>query len=83
MPSVKRPKRVSTELGELVCFICTEPGNDSNLCAARAWNAKTNKLDKTHVNEFTETIRNMALAIDNKIILAKLSSGDVSSNELY
>ena len=61
--SSKLSKRVSLPLGEIMCFICNKPGSKT-------------AGDKQHVKETTKKIKTMAVALDNKPILAKLSGGD-------
>ena len=78
--SLKRSKRVSLHLGQMVCFICNKPA--TNLCAARVMHASKTAADKQHVKETSEKINTIVIGLDNKPILAKLSSGDIVSNEL-
>ena len=78
--SLKRSKRVSLHLGQMVCFICNKPA--TNLCAARVMHASKTAADKQHVKETSEKINTTVIGLDNKPILAKLSSGDILSNEL-
>ena len=78
--SSKRCKRDSIPLGEMVCFICKKP--DKNLCAAGVMHGSKTAVDKQHVEDMTEKIKTMAIALDNKTVLAKLFSGDIVSNEL-
>ena len=61
----------------MVCFICNKP--DKNLCAAGVMHASKTAVDKQHVEDITE--KTMAIALDNKTVLAKLSSGDIVSNK--
>ena len=78
--SLKRSKRVSLHLGQMVCFICNKPA--TNLCAARVMHASKTAADKQHVKETSEKINTIVIGLGNKPILAKLSSGDIVSNEL-
>ena len=64
----------------MACFNSNKP--DKNLCAAGVMHASKPAVDKQHVKETTEKIKTMAIALDNKSILAKLSSGDIVLNEL-
>ena len=73
-------KRVSLPLGKMVCFICNKP--DMNLCAARKIHASKTAVDKQGVKETKEKIKTMAIALNNKLILANLSSGDIVLNEM-
>ena len=49
-----------------------------NLCAAGVMHASKTAVDKQHIKETTEKIKTMAIALGNKPILAKLSSGDIA-----
>ena len=64
----------------MVCFICNK--RDTNFRAAGLIHASKTAVDKQHVKETTEKIKAMAIALDNKPILNKLSSGNTVSNEL-
>ena len=77
--SSKRSKCVPLPI-DMVCFICNKP--DTKLCAAGVKHASKAAVDKQHVKKTTEKIKTMATDLDNKPILAKLSSGDILSNEL-
>ena len=51
-----------------------------SLCAVRVMHASKTAVNKQHVKKTTKKIKTMAM--DNKPILAKLSSGDIATNEL-
>ena len=42
--------------------------------------ASKTAVDKQHIKETTEKIKTIAIPLDNKPILAKLSNGDIVSN---
>ena len=77
--SSKRSKCVPLPL-DMVFFICNKP--DTKFCAAGVKHASKAAVDKQHVKKTTEKTKTMATDLDNKPILAKLSSGDILSNEL-
>ena len=76
----KQSKRDFLPLGEILYFICNKP--DINYCAARIMHASRTSVDKQHFKETTEMIKTMGIALDKKLILVKLSSGDIVSKEL-
>ena len=71
------------ELGETKCLFCLQLDDPRNLCAAGTLHAKSKTLDLDHVHEFTDRIKNNALKINNMKVLSHLSSGDVTTNELF
>ena len=77
----KRSKRDSLPLGETICFLCNK--SDTVLCAAGAKNASKFTVDKQHVEQMTAKLRSMVLYLDMESVFARISSGDVISNELY
>ena len=76
--SPKRSKRVSLPFAEMVSFIYNTP--DMSLCAIRVMHASKTAVEEQHVKKTIKKIKTMT--IDNKPILAKLSSGDIATNEL-
>ena len=74
--SLRLSKHDSLPLGEMACLICYK--EDTSLCAAGVMHASKTAVD----NRAIVNIKTMVIALNNKPILTKLSSGDVISNEL-
>ena len=70
-------------LGELKCLFCLQIDIPENFCAAGTMHAKSEKVDRHHVLRFTETLKTKALKVGQSHVLAKLSTGDVTANEIY
>ena len=79
----KRNKKESIPLGEMICYICEKSDKTDNLHAAGVMHATTNTVDKQHVKDSTKKIKEMASYLDLRHAVAKLSSGEIVSNELY
>ena len=79
----KQNKRESIPLGKMICYICEKSDKTDNLHAAGVMHATTNTVDKQHIKDSTKKIKEMASYLDLRHAVAKLSSGDIVSNELY
>ena len=79
----KSENKNNEALGDFVCLFCKEKGSSKSLCAAGTYHATTSKNSLNHVKTFTDKLKTMALVLGNNHVLAKLSSGDIASNELY
>ena len=83
----KRARRSDSDsgfqLGELNCLFCKQIENSENLCAAGTIHAKSDKVDRNHVDQFIESLRTKALKLNEKHISTAISTGDVTSNEFY
>ena len=56
---------------------------EKNLNAAGAYHAKKSKTNSEHVRVLTDKWREMALNVNNQILLNRLAFDDVASNELF
>ena len=74
---------IAQTLGDHVCLFCAEKDLPTNLCAAGTWHAKITQVYMQHVDKISEQLRSMALFLNGLSVLAKLSSSDVASNELF
>ena len=70
-------------LGESKCLFCRILGKPSNLCAAWTLHAQSDKVHTSHVSQFTETLWNKALKLNETQELTAISTGDVTANEIY
>ena len=85
--SPKRARRSDSTskilLGELKCIFCLKIETSYCLCAAGTLHAKCDKVDDKHVHEFTEKIKNQDIKLGETQILARVSTGDVTTNEIF
>ena len=56
---------------------------ESNLCAAGTLHAQSDKLHTSHMSQIIETLGNKVLKLNETRVLAAVSTGDVSTNEIY
>ena len=71
------------EMGTLQCCICGREDKEKNLHAAGAYHAKNSKTNSEHVRVLTEKWREMALNVNNEILLNRPAFGDVASKKLF
>ena len=76
-------KRTKVELGKAVCLFCGDEGLKENLCAAGELHSGSSSSNSQHVENLTASWRDMALAIGDLDVHAKLCVGDIRSNEVY
>ena len=76
-------KRTKVELGKAVCLFCGEEDLKEHLCAAGELHSGSSGSNSQHVGNLTASWRDMALAIGDLSVHAKLCVDDVRSNELY
>ena len=81
-PTIRRRSNASV-MGELVCCFCHEIYVETNLCVAGVYHTKRTKNDVKHVLNLTKKWIDMAKAINDDVLLRKLSDGDVAAKELY
>ena len=67
----------------LSCAICNEEDISENLHAAGSYHAKRKVVNAEHNTKFTEKWKEMALNSDNSRLLALLSTGDLTANEIF
>ena len=66
---------------ELICWVLDK---QSNLCAAGTLHAQSDKVHTSHVSQFTEMLwTKKALKRNETQVLTPISTGDVTTNELY
>ena len=85
-PSEKRTTRSSydkNEFGSLFCAICGKQDDMDNLHAAGTFHATKNNVDASHNDELTTQWKVMAMKTGKERLLALLSSGDTTCNELW
>ena len=70
-------------LEDIRCLFCKQTDLSENMCAAGTRYAKSDKVDREHVDLFTDLIREKALKLNDTHVLALLSTGDLISNEVY
>ena len=75
-------KRTKTELGTELCIFCRERDSTENLCVAGEFHSSSS-TNNQHVQKLTDSLSEMALAIGNLDVHAKLCVGDVRSNEVF
>ena len=82
----KRPRRnepsAKIRLGELKCLFCLKIDSEINFCAAGTMHA-TSKTCQDHVEAFTEKIKLNSSKLGEAELSAKLSPGDLATNELF
>ena len=78
-----RSPESSTSLGINLCIVCEERDNYENLIAAGTKHVSSSKVNTFHVDSFTCKLGDMALNLNGQKLLAKLTMGDVISNELF
>ena len=71
------------QLGKLVCCFCQNDDKDYKLCAAGTMHSPDVKVKSSHVLQLTSEWKKMASFLGQTDVLIRLSSGDVTSNELY
>ena len=69
-------------LGESECLFYRILDKPSNLCAAGALYAQSDKVHTSHVSQFTETLRIKALKLNEIQVLTAISTGDVTANKI-
>ena len=65
------------------CIFCLKIDTSDCLCAAGTLHAKCDKVDDKHVHEFTEKIKNQDIKLGETQILARVSTGDVTTNKIF
>ena len=70
-------------MGTLQCCILGREDKEKNRHAAVAYHAKMSKTNSEHVRVLTEKWQDMALNVNNQILLNSLAFGDVVSKELF
>ena len=75
-------KRTKTELGTELCSFCGERDSIENLCAAGEFHSGSS-TNSQYVQKLTESWSEMALAIGDLDVHAKLYVGDARSNEIF
>ena len=76
------PKRTKTELGAELCIFCGERDSAENLCAEGEFRSGSSMKNQC-VQKLTESWSEMALAIGDLEVHAKLCVGDVGFNSFH
>ena len=74
-PPTTRHQSNGSVMGELVCCFCHEIDVETNLCATEAYHTKRSTNDVKHVLSLTKKWIDMAIVINDNVILRKLSDG--------
>ena len=86
-PSKKRTTRNSDQykrqLGDAYCIFCNKSDNVGNLRAAGAFHSTTATPNVEHIKQLTNEWATMAAFLEDNTLLAKFSTGDVTSNEFF
>ena len=81
----KRTRRNNEKInfGEAKCLFCLQTDQKTNMSAAGTYHATDKKTDKSHVAKLTKQLIAYALKLNKSHIVETLSSGDVTSNEIW
>ena len=82
-PSKLRRSSENRTLGDKNCLFCSNDETFEILHAAGTKDAISTKVKNKHVEDFTEKLKTMASYLQETNVLAKLTSSDVISNELF
>ena len=82
-PSKLRRSSENRTLVDKNCLFCSNDETFEILHAAGTKDATSTKVNHKHVEDFTEKLKTMASYLQETNVLAKLTSGDVISNELF
>ena len=64
-------------------MFCRILDKQSNLCAAGTLHAQSDKLHTSHMSQIIETLGTKVLKLNEIRVLAAISTGDVTTNEIY
>ena len=79
----KRNEETIIRMNELKCLFCREQDTDENLVAAGTMHATKEETDPKHVTQFTKTLKEKALKLENSGVLSALAFGDVKTRQIY
>ena len=78
-----RNEETIIRMNELKCLFCREQDTDENLVAAGTMHATKEETDPKHVTQFTKTLKEKALKLENSGVLSALAFGDVKTRQIY